>query len=223
MAIYLSVGRRSCRIRTREGRRGRRARPCAGAAHHRKDLIPASGAGPAWPRYALQAGQELDGDVRRVTYMSISGADLAAAIDQLAKADLKKADPFRPCLNFLIGHFTFTLAILAATLASLPKKGEELAPGLAAALGGVLAWMALSALVASIVTLLVQVLKARYIRQNLAGAPKEPWTNLALILCALPLLPGAVAVAFCLQVGVALLPKASLLPPLGEALRRLLF
>jgi len=30
-------------------------------------------------------------------------------------------------------------------------------------------------------------------------------------------------VAFCLQVGVALLPKASLLPPLGEALRRLLF
>lgn len=157
------------------------------------------------------------------TYMSISGADLAAAIEQLTRADLKKADPFRPCLNFLIGHFTFTLAILAATLASLPKKGEELAPGMAAALGGVLAWMALSALIASVVTLLVQLLKTRYIRQTQAGANPEPWTNLALILCVLPLLPGAVAVFFCIRVGVALLPKANLLPPIGDALRSLLF
>ena len=155
--------------------------------------------------------------------MSISGADLAAAIDQLSKADLRKADPFRPCLNFLIGHFTFTLAILAASLASLPKKSEDLAPGVAAAIGGVLAWMAISALVASVVTLLVQFLKTRYIRQNILGPHPEPWTNLALILCVLPILPGAVAVFFCLRVGTALLPKASLLPSLGEALRSLLF
>lgn len=155
--------------------------------------------------------------------MSISGADLAAAIDQLSKADLRKSDPFRPCLNFLIGHFTFTLAILAASLASLPKKSEELAPGVAAAIGGVLAWMAISALVASVVTLLVQFLKTRYIRQNILGLHPEPWTNLALVLCVLPILPGAVAVFFCLRVGTALLPKASLLPSLGEALRSLLF
>ena len=177
---------------------------------------------PARLRYGLEAGQDFDGDGRRDDAMSITGTELAEVIKQLTQADLKKGDPFRPCLNFLIGHFTFTLAILAATLASLPKKGEELAPGMAAALGGVLAWMALSALIASFVTLIVQLLKTRYIRQNTAGAAPEPWTNLALILCVLPLLPGAVAVFFCLRVGVALLPKASLLPSVGDTLRTLL-
>src|SRR5690606_6333229 len=121
-----------------------------------------------------------------------------------------------------IGHFTFTLAILAAALASLPKKDAELAPAMTAALGGVLSWMALSALIASVVTLIIQVLKTRFIKQRQAGKTVEPQTTIALILCALPIIPGALAVLFCLRAGTILMKEVTSLPSVAQAFSLLL-
>ncbi|BCP52519.1 hypothetical protein K32_11360 [Kaistia sp. 32K] len=146
--------------------------------------------------------------------------DYAKATKELADANPRKLDPYRPFLQFLVGHLTFTGVILVGALATLPKKGAELEPPMAAALGGVLAWMALSALAASLLALVAQVLRFVYVRSK--WDPAWDWSRAVGIACVLlPIGLGMVAVAYCLRAGVALLGGAATLPSLLDTVKGL--
>ena len=125
-----------------------------------------------------------------------------------------RLDPFRPYLQFLIGLITFALAILVGVFAALPKEKETLAAPFAAMLGGVLAWMALAALVATVVAAIVQATKYWHARPNKRGvvpeftARKGGWLWVIVVL---PIVPGFVAVLYCLRAGAAMLNGATTL------------
>jgi hypothetical protein len=143
--------------------------------------------------------------------MSMSVDDYVQATKSLTDANQRKLDPYRPYLQFLVGHLTFTGVILVGALATLPKKGAELTVPMAAALGGVLAWMALSALSASLLALVAQVLRFVYIRNN--RDQKYDRSRAVGIACVvLPIGLGMVAVVYCLRAGVALMSGALTLP-----------
>ncbi|ODT16208.1 MAG: hypothetical protein ABS35_29080 [Kaistia sp. SCN 65-12] len=149
--------------------------------------------------------------------MSMTIETYVAAAEKLAEADQRKADPFRPFLIFLAGHLTFTTAILVAALASLPREGARLTPPMAAALGGVLAWMAVSAMAASLVALAVQALRKRFIMSG--RKPEADWSRLAGALCLLAVLPGVMAVFYCLRAGAALIGGTQALPSIADTVR----
>src|SRR5690606_27005792 len=120
----------------------------------------------------------------------------------------------------LVGHLTFTGVILVGALATLPKKGAELEPPMAAALGGVLAWMALSALAASLLALAAQVLRFVYIQNG--RQPSYDWSKADGCVCVrCPIGLGMVAMAYCLRAGVALLGGAATLPSFVETFKGL--
>lgn len=152
--------------------------------------------------------------------MSMTIDQYVQATKDLAEASQRKLDPYRPYLQFLVGHLTFTGLILVGALATLPKKGAELEPPMAAALGGVLAWMALSALAASLLALAAQVLRFVYIRNG--RDPDYDWSKAVGIACVVfPIGLGMVAVVYCLRAGVALLRAAPALPSFLETLKGL--
>lgn len=150
--------------------------------------------------------------------MSITGADLANAIDQLSQARLRRHDPYRPYIQFLVGLVGFSVVTIAAALATLPQKTAPMAPALAGMVGGVIAWMALTALVASAMALIIQAMKSWHIYRVGQGVAREPWLWLSVLLCVVAILPGAMAVMYCVRGGVALLTGAPALPTFFEAI-----
>jgi hypothetical protein len=162
--------------------------------------------------------------------------------DELEAARRRRIDPYRTHLQFLIGLIGFCLAVIVGVLAALPKSegssfnltiggGGASAAGAAAAgvsgaaLGGVLAWIALAALVATLSAFIVQV--ARGLRalheRNVTPPPVVDGRIVAAlwVVAALPILPGAVAVAYCVRVGAALLSGAGAVQNLSSAFRAL--
>jgi succinate dehydrogenase/fumarate reductase cytochrome b subunit len=141
------------------------------------------------------------------------------ASKSLEEARQRRVDSYRPFLQFLIGHLTFTGIILVGALASLPKTGAELTPPMAAALGGVVAWMAISALAASLVALVVQGLRLLFLKRGRQTA--DEWTKLTYVLCLIPVVPGVIAVVYCVRAGAALLGKTPVLPQIFDAFKNL--
>ena len=135
-----------------------------------------------------------------------------ATREALAEDRQGRLDPFRPYLQFLIGLITFALAILVGVFAALPKEKEALATPFGAVLGGVLAWMSLAALVATLSAAIVQATKYWHSRANKRGivpaftARKGGWLWLAALA---PVVPGFVAVLYCLRAGAAMLNGAT--------------
>ncbi len=143
---------------------------------------------------------------------------LATLVRRLSEAN-RRIDPYRPFLQFLLGHLTFTGVILVGALASLPKTGAELTSPMRVAMGGVVAWMAISALAGSIIALIIQGLKLRFIR--LDREPADAWIKTSFALCLVPIVPGAIAVLYCLLAGAALISNANSLPSIVEAFETL--
>ncbi|MGH7050497.1 MAG: hypothetical protein ACREE5_07615, partial [Acetobacteraceae bacterium] len=79
--------------------------------------------------------------------MPLEPADLAQ-IGQLLTE--RRHDPFRPLLQFLGGLIAFCLGIVVGVFAALPKEGQKLLPISEATLGGVLTFISISALVATL-------------------------------------------------------------------------
>ncbi|MCX5579537.1 hypothetical protein [Kaistia terrae] len=152
--------------------------------------------------------------------MSLSLDEYIQASKRLEEAQQRRVDSYRPFLQFLIGHLTFTGIILVGALASLPKTGAELTRPMAAALGGVVAWMAISALAASLVALVVQGMRLVFLKRG--RKPQDEWTKTLYVLCLVPIIPGVIAVVYCVRAGAVLLGTTPVLPSICDALRSLL-
>jgi len=137
--------------------------------------------------------------------MSLTADDLRS---ELERARRRRVDPFRPHLQFLVGLATFSLGILIGVFAALPKDSAKLTANAAAMLGGVLAWMSVAALTAALAALFVQIVKGVFNwRDRGKEASTIPACSVVLlwIVSVLPIVPGAVAVSYCLRAGAAML------------------
>jgi hypothetical protein len=162
--------------------------------------------------------------------------------EELEAQRKRRIDPYRMHLQFLTGLIGFCLAVIVAVLAALPKSeapsfnltiggGSAAASGGAtasvtvAALGGILAWIAIAALVATFAAFIVQVARcwrAVKERDQATPPPINAYCITALWVVAwVPILPGAGAVIYCVRGGSALLNGASALAGFWPALRTL--
>lgn len=120
-------------------------------------------------------------------------------------AERKSHDPYRTTLHFLAGLVAFCLAVIVGIVNALPDPPVATYPMTHRLLGGVLAWIALTALVATVCAIGAQYRKHRYLAlQNDDPPPKVP-AGWPLALMLLPVLPGAMAVVYCVGCGLAML------------------
>lgn len=122
----------------------------------------------------------------------------------------KTRDPYRATLHFLAGLIAFSLAVIVGVFNALPDPPVDTTHAVHRMLGGVLGWMAITALVAAVAALVTQLLKTMY----RAGVP---WWALLLLMAA-PAVTGAAAVSYCIRGGAAMLSAKSELVDLGDAL-----
>lgn len=135
----------------------------------------------------------------------------------LGKDDAKPEDPYRTTIHYLSGLIAFCLAVLAGVFANFSDaKGTALY----AALGGILTWMAITALVAAAMAI-TQVLKVSY-RQDWTPDTTPPSKLRLYLLMGVPTLFGLMPVIYCLRGGAVMLSNET--PPLlslGDAIGQL--
>jgi hypothetical protein len=136
----------------------------------------------------------------------VKGAVLGArnAVDE------KPYDPYRTTLHFLAGLIAFSLAVIVGVFNALPDPPVDTTYAAQRMLGGVLGWMAITALVATVAALFTQLLKNTY-RKAVAW-----WVELMLM--GTPALSGAAAVVYCIRGGGSMASARTELIGLGEAL-----
>jgi hypothetical protein len=141
----------------------------------------------------------------------VKGAILGA---QLA-AEQKGHDPYRTTIQFLAGLIAFCLAVIVGIFSAFPDPPVDATDVVYRMLGGVLAWISITALVATISALITQILKRAH--HEKPGAAGPPWWGLALLM-SIPAGLGAMAVTYCVRGGAAILNSDTGLIGFAEAI-----
>jgi membrane-associated protease RseP (regulator of RpoE activity) len=166
-----------------------------------------------------QAGNAIAASVQKAVQekMATTLPDVVAGSVKgaLLGKDKAEEDPYRTTLHFLAGLIAFCLAVIVGVFNAFPAPPLDAASPIIRMLGGVLAWMAITALAATVSTGITQILKRAYRKQPSEAGP--PWWGLALLI-GLPVLPGAMAVAYCIRAGAALLDSDAELVGMAKAI-----
>lgn len=126
----------------------------------------------------------------------------AAALGTQQAIDRKPRDPYRTTIYFLAGLIAFCLAVITGVFNAFPDPPVNTSDVVTRMLGGVLAWISITALVATGSMAFAQWFKNGYSKRD--GA-KEPSNARLWLLMGIPTLFGAIAVAYCVRGGMALL------------------
>jgi hypothetical protein len=129
--------------------------------------------------------------------------------------DKSEEDPYRTTFHFLGGLIAFCLAIIVGVFNAFPTPPVDTHSPIIRMLGGVLAWMAITALVATVSAGITQILKREYRKKPSESGP--PWWRLALLI-GIPVLPGVMAVAYCIRAGATLLNSDAELVGMAQAI-----
>lgn len=121
-------------------------------------------------------------------------------------ANQKSYDPYRTTIHFLIALIAFCLSVIVGIFNALPDPPVCTYTLTYHMLGGVLAWISITAFVASVCAAVAQYLKHLYRIAQLENVPglTVPKERL-IVLMGLPILPGAFAVIYCVGAGLAIL------------------
>lgn len=150
--------------------------------------------------------------------------DIKDAVTAAIK-DAKEAgfDPYRTTIYFLAGLIAFCLSVIVGIFNAFPDAPVDRISPTYRVLGGVLAWISITALFATFCSLAAQILKYCYRVKQKQGMPAAPWWGWLALLMGLPALSGAIAVAYCVRAGVAILNSETELPGMLDALCKLMF
>ena len=149
---------------------------------------------------------------------------LAASIPEVVAGSVKGAlkgrrqadeDPYRTTFHFLGGLIAFCLAVIVGVFNAFPAPPVDAGSPIIRMLGGVLAWIAITALVATLSAGLTQLLKRAHRKKP--GEADPPWWVPGLLI-GIPVLPGAMAVAYCVRAGATLLNGDAELVGLAKAI-----
>lgn len=152
-------------------------------------------------------------------------ASIPDVVDGAVRGTLKgkdKAgeDPYRTTIHFLAGLIAFCLAVIVGIFNAFPDPLVDASHVVYRMFGGVLAWISITALVATFSALITQVLKRAHRKKPSAEGP--PWWGLALLM-GVPAGLGAMAVAYCVRGGAAILSGDTDLVGMVEAICKLGF
>lgn len=115
-------------------------------------------------------------------------------------------DPYRTTFVFLKGLIAFCLALIVGIVNALPDNAATFFSLTYRMLGGVLAWMAITALIATLCAAVAQGYKHYYFDAKQNNETPKPVTKPRLVLLmGLPILTGLMAVGFCVAAGIAML------------------
>src|SRR3569832_979007 len=142
----------------------------------------------------------------------------AAVLGTQQAADQKKGDPYRTTIYFLAGLIAFCLAVITGVFNAFPDPPADTGDVVYRMLGGVLAWISITALVATVCMAVVQILKYRHSKDANA---QDPATATLALLMGIPTLIGAMAVTYCIRGGMAVLNGGTELVGLLDALCKL--
>lgn len=141
-----------------------------------------------------------DPAVSAIKDAQVSGA-LAEIVQQaIEDADRKRYDPYRTTIHFLIALIAFCLSVIVGIFNALPDPPVSTYTLTYRMLGGVLAWIAMTALVATFCAAFAQLRKSHTHEHE-----KKPWKGERAILMVVPALFGGMAVIYCVGVGLAML------------------
>lgn len=143
----------------------------------------------------------------------------AAVLGAQQAADQKRHDPCRTTIHFLAGLIAFCLAVIAGIFNAFPDPPADTGDVVYRMLGGVLAWISITALVATVCMAVVQILKYRHRKDANA---QDPDTATLALLMGIPTLFGAMAVSYCVRGGMAVLHGGTELVGLLDALCKLI-
>ncbi len=110
---------------------------------------------------------------------------------------VRDSKAYNPPLLFLVGLLTFCLGVIAAVFGAVDKTAA--APG--PLLGPVLAWTAITALVATLAAAALQIARS----SGAKDAAPPCWLVYAAVLA--PIIPGAIIVIACVRLGAAIAGK----------------
>jgi hypothetical protein len=119
---------------------------------------------------------------------------------------VRDSKAYIPALLFLVGLLTFCLGVIAAIFGSIDKTAA--APG--PLLGPVLAWTAITALVATVMAAALQLTRC------LRGKDEPPPTGLVCIAVLAPIVPGVIVTIACIRLGTAIAGKAGFWPAISS-------
>jgi len=120
--------------------------------------------------------------------------------------DQKAHDPYRTTIHFLAGLIAFCLAVIVGIFNAFPDPPTDTGSMVYRMFGGVLAWISITALVATVSALIAQLRKYLYgVKQKRGDNPADPWKLELALLMGVPTLFGAIAVAYCVRGGAAIL------------------
>jgi hypothetical protein len=141
-----------------------------------------------------------------------------------ALKDAKQAefDPYRTTIFFLAGLIAFCLAVIGGIFNAFPDSPVDTSGVVYRMFGGVLAWISITALVATVSALIAQLRKYLYrVKQRRGESPTDPRKQELALLMGVPTLFGAIAVAYCVRAGAAILNGDTELIGMVEAICRL--
>ncbi len=143
---------------------------------------------------------------------------IAGKVPEAVKAYLdrqseRNEDPFRTTIHFLGGLMATSVALTVGIFAAFPKSGDAVATHM---MGGMLAWIAVAAILTAICIGIVQFWKWRYRLRLISLAesekPKRPcWIGIAAIM-SLPGLFSLVAASYAIRGGAAMIEGSTELP-----------
>lgn len=156
-----------------------------------------------------QVGQAIADSVQKTVQEKFEAAipDVVkgAVLGTQEAAERKAHDPYRTTLHFLAGLVAFCLAVIVGIVNALPDPPVATYPMSHRLLGGVLAWIALTALIATVCAIGAQYRKHCYRALQKNDPPPKVPTGWPLALMLLPVFPGAMAVVYCVGCGLAML------------------
>ncbi len=115
---------------------------------------------------------------------------------------VRDSKAYQPPLLFLVGLLTFCLGVIAAVFGAVDKTAA--APG--PLLGPVLAWTAITALVATLAAAALQITRC------LGAKDAPPPPGLVYVAVLAPIIPGVIVVIACIRLGTAIAGKAGFWP-----------
>jgi hypothetical protein len=138
----------------------------------------------------------------------------------MATPHTRTGDPYRLVVLFLAALIAFCLSLMVAIFSTLHNFQAALCNPAYRMLGGVLVWISMAALAATVCALIAQLCRQHYQRDE--NAKKARWLKTKMFfLMVPPVLPGGVAVAYSILGGAAILNHSASLPGWWDALHQL--
>jgi uncharacterized membrane protein len=164
-------------------------------------------------------------DIKAILTEALEDAKLGAAAETrliaLCEALDKAAyNPYRLIVHFLVGLIGFCLALMVAIFSTLHNFPAGSCNPAYRMLGGVLVWISIAALVATMCAVIAQLCRHHY-RCSENGKNAELLKTKLFALMVLPVLLGAIAVGYCILGGAAILNQQAVLPGWWDAIHQL--